>query len=132
MGSEAFFVTAAGVIPLLLLVLATEERLGLVKQEWRRSGRLHLVAVLLGALVVAEAVALAAVKRGSSSTFLVDYITITIAFALALVAWGIGWSIWAKYPADMPEAGTLQKRAFYAIGLVTVLMLCVTTWWALS
>ena len=121
---------AAGVIPVLLLVLATQEKLGFVKPEWRRSGRLHLVALLLGALIVGEVIALAAIQRQRAPTATAAYLLVVIAGALALIAWGIGWSIWKAFPTDVPAAGSLAKKAFYTIGLATLAGLVGATCWA--
>src|SRR4051794_37654822 len=121
MAASNFFTAASAVIPIVLLVLATEERLGFVKPEWRRSGKLHLIAVLLAALIVGEVLALGAIRRDSTSFAVQVYLVVVIACALALVAWGIGWSVWAKYPDEVPAARTWQKKAFYSIGILTVL-----------
>ena len=118
-----------GVIALLLLVLATEESLGLVKPEWRKWPRLHGVALLLGALIVGEVPSLGALRQDRVPAVIAGYVLLVIAFGFALAAWGIGWSTWLRYPESVPKDGSLQKKLFYAIGILTVLALAVVTWW---
>src|SRR5215471_6323386 len=115
-----FFEASAAVIPILLLVLATADALGFAKPEWRNTPRLHAIAVLLSGLIVGEVLALGALRHKSVSFGVVAYVMVVIAAALVLVVWGIGWSIWKRFPKDVPKAGTWGKKAFYAIGVLTL------------
>jgi hypothetical protein len=130
--TESFFEASSAVIPILLLVLATEEKIGFVKPEWRRAGPLHGIALLLGALVVGEVLALGALHRQSTSLGVSAYIITVIAMALVWVVWGIGWSIWTRFPDDVPKAGTWGKKIFYGIGILTFAGIVLSMSWALS
>lgn len=126
------FEVSAGIIPVLLLVLAAQDKLAFVKPEWRRSGWLHAISTLLGTLIVGEMLSLAAIWKHSDSTAIAAYLLVVTGASLALIAWGIGWSIWTSYPADVPPDGTLEKKAFYTIGLIMLAGLATTITWAFT
>jgi hypothetical protein len=118
------------VIPILLLVLAAQDRLGLVKQSWRSGWGLNAIALLLGALVVGEPIALGGMRQERAPDWALVYVIVVIGGALALMVWGIGWSIWYRYPDDVPDSGTVAKPVFWAIGALVVISVAVTTAWA--
>lgn len=132
MSSQSFYAAAASVIPLLLLTLAARERLATVRDEWLKGGRLHLISVLLAAMVVAEVLALGSLRRDEVPFGVDIFILVTIACALGLVTWGLGWSIWQDHPDLVPGDRTWGKKAYYGIGLVTLVALAVASYWALT
>jgi hypothetical protein len=123
--------TSATVIPILLLVLAAQDRLGLVKQSWRSGWGLNAIALLLGALIVGEPIALGGMRHEPAPFWAVVYVTVVIGAALALMVWGIGWSIWYRYPDDVPGSGTVAKPVFWAIGAVVVTAIAAASAWAI-
>jgi hypothetical protein len=129
---QDFAAAASAVIPILLLVLATEERLGIAKLEWLRTPRLHALARLLGSLVVGEMLALGSLRRDAVPYPVVAFLVVVIGAALALLAWGIGWSIWLRYSDLVPKEGTPGKQAFWVIGAVVVCAVALAGAWCLQ